>query len=140
MSEPELESFLRRAFSEHELRRFLRSLPDGAALVDELPGQGCPHAELAHQAVLVLERQGRLDAELFAALQDWRPARADEIAALHASPPTTLATPAPRSAVQIRHDEVRGGVGVQVKGDFHKDVDIEQRLVTGGTGVVLGDD
>ncbi|MCK6516513.1 hypothetical protein L6R46_15845 [Myxococcota bacterium] len=94
----------------------------------------------------MLHRQWRLDAAFFEGLRELVPNRAPEIQALAegapssplpSSPPASVARAAP---VQIRQDEITGGVGVQVKGGFAKEVDVTQRVVRGGTGVLLGDD
>lgn len=141
-----IESFLISALTEDELRRLCTHLPGGGALALALPGHGIPFAELAHQAVVMLHRQRRLDAAFFEGLCELVPNRAPEIQALTEgvpSPPLPSSTPASaaRAApVQIRQDEITGGVGVQVKDGFAKDVDVAQRVVRGGTGVLLGDD
>ena len=141
-----LEAFLVSALTEAELRRLCAHLPGGAALALALPGHGVAFAELAHQAVVMLHRQRRLDAAFFEGLRELVPNRAPEIQALakgaplpplQSSTPTSAARAAP---VQIRQDEITGGVGVQVKDGFGKDVEVAQRVVRGGTGVLLGDD
>ena len=141
-----LETFLVSALTEDELRRLCTHLPGGAALALALPGHGVAFAELAHQAVGMLHRQRRLDAAFFEGLRELVPNRAPEIQTLAEGasgsplPPSTPASAARAAPVQIRQDEITGGVGVQVKDGFANDVDVAQRVVRGGTGGLLGDD
>jgi hypothetical protein len=74
-----LEAFLRSAFSAAELRRMLADLPDGGDLLDELPGDVVPYAQLVRDAIAVLERRGLLGVPLIDRLQIERPSRAAEV-------------------------------------------------------------
>jgi tetratricopeptide (TPR) repeat protein len=66
-------------FTEAELRMFLRSLPDGEVLAACLPAGPAPLSLLAFEAVALLERHGRIDAELFRHLHQERPGRRGDI-------------------------------------------------------------
>lgn len=66
-------------FMEAELRVFLRCLPWGDAVGSALPGGPTSLSFLAFEAVSLLERHGRVDAELFQHLQQERPGRRTEI-------------------------------------------------------------
>lgn len=70
MESPEiaLEALLKDLFDASQLRRFLRGLPHGEDLVDNLPGSSTSLALLAHEARLGLGRRGMVDATLFEAL------------------------------------------------------------------------
>ena len=83
--EKALETLCKELFSVEQLRRFLRELPGGGALVDELPSGAVSAAEFFHEAVAELKRAGMVDGELFEALIDERPKRAaliEEVAPL----------------------------------------------------------
>lgn len=81
MASPEslLEALLRDLFNEAELRAFVRGRTGGAALAGELPGTGVPFGTLAHEAALLLQRRGRLDDELFAALAPHAGSRFEQV-------------------------------------------------------------
>lgn len=74
-----LENLLRELLSVEQLRRWLRGLPGGEALVDELPSAPASSAEVIHQAVLELKRAGMVDQEFFDALIAERPKQAARI-------------------------------------------------------------
>lgn len=75
-----LENLLLSIFSVDELRRFLRYLPSGGLIFDEIPQPTTAPAILAHEAVQALERHGLLDTpDLWAALRSERPRRYAEI-------------------------------------------------------------
>lgn len=76
-----LSDLLRSIFSPAELRDFLRRLPRGKDLADALP-EGLGITLLAGEAVMVLERRGRIDEALFSALVQHASDRYDEIAAV----------------------------------------------------------
>lgn len=67
--------------SEPELRRLVSLLPDGSRLAPRLPGPGVSLAQLTHELVLLLDREGILGA-VFAQLRRDRPHRVDDIAAV----------------------------------------------------------
>ena len=66
-------------FSASQLRSFVRYLPDGQALSNELPVGSVSLAELSDSLLETLEKHGRLDDELFDALVDERPRQASQI-------------------------------------------------------------
>lgn len=70
-------------FDEAELRCFFGSIPGSPDRAARLPGIGASLAQIAHQAVLQLEREGLLTVAL-ARLRRERPHRAREIDAVHA--------------------------------------------------------
>lgn len=94
--EKALENLLRELLSVEQLRRLLRGLPGGEALVDELPGAPASSAEVLHQAVLELKRAGMVDQELFDALAEERPRKAARIQAV--AEVWATATPSPGAA------------------------------------------
>lgn len=98
-----IEAFLVSALTEDELRRLCAHLPGGAALALALPGHGAPFDELAHQAVVMLHQQRRLDAAFFEGLRELVPNRAAEIRALAdgaSSSPPPLPAPPPASVAR----------------------------------------
>lgn len=74
-----LEKLLLSMFSADELRRLLRYLPDGDALVAGLPGVNAAPALLATETVVLLVREGRIDADFWARLEAERPRRKADI-------------------------------------------------------------
>jgi hypothetical protein len=72
-----LRAFLQSAFTEVELRRFVKNLPT-PGVVARLPGDGCSLAELADQIVDLLHRDGLLTIAL-SKLHDEKPLRKNEI-------------------------------------------------------------
>lgn len=105
-----LESLLLSLFSLVELRRFLRYLPDGRSLLDELPTGSTPLAHFVHECVALLTRDGRVeDSEFWERLEEERPRRSREIASARsrfsqtAAPETTVPrTAAPKeSALRV---------------------------------------
>lgn len=97
-----LVSLLLSMFSADELRRFLRYLPDGEALVAALPGVNASPAALAYETVDTLIRVDYLrEPALWERLTAERPRRAAEIASVRAlisrgdAQPTTFASPVP---------------------------------------------
>lgn len=75
-----LASLLLSFFSADELRRFLRYLPDGDALVSGLPGPTASPATLVHESVGLLVRSRQVvDATFWDRLTAERPRRADEV-------------------------------------------------------------
>jgi tetratricopeptide (TPR) repeat protein len=91
----ELEDLLLSMFTEDDVRRFVRYLPDGEHMHAELPGGAASLTELVHKTVSVLARHGRLDGAFFEALVAKRPARSGEIQALAARMPGPAAAGAP---------------------------------------------
>jgi tetratricopeptide (TPR) repeat protein len=83
----ELEKLMLSLFSEAEVRKVVRLLPDGDRMHAELPGAIASPSVLVHEAVSVLERHGRIDEHFVALLLEERPARADAIRALAARMP-----------------------------------------------------
>lgn len=88
----QLSELLLSLFSADELRRFVRYLPDGDALVGALPGANASASQLAVETVFALDRHGLITHEFFDRLVEERPRRASEIKALrnqfaHASDP-----------------------------------------------------
>lgn len=79
-----LESLLGELFSAEQLRRFLVGLAGGEAVVQELPAGPVSLAELAHQAAAELQRAGRVNPALFAALREARPGQGAAIDAVAA--------------------------------------------------------
>jgi hypothetical protein len=74
-----LEKLLLSMFSADELRRLIRYLPDGDALVAGLPGVNAAPALLATETVVLLVREGRIDADFWARLEAERPRRKADI-------------------------------------------------------------
>lgn len=66
-------------FSEHELRQFVRFLPNGEQLIAALPGAHASPGNLAFEAAMLFRRHGLLEPELFARLVRERPHRRDDI-------------------------------------------------------------
>jgi tetratricopeptide (TPR) repeat protein len=66
-------------FTEVELRMFLRSLPAGEGLAPSLPAGPASLSLVAFEAASLLERHGRIDAELFRRLHQERPGRHADI-------------------------------------------------------------
>lgn len=96
-----LEKLLLSLFSADELRRWLRFLPDGEGIVGRLPGPTASPAQLAHDAVEVLDRDGRIaDASFWDRLVGERPRRKgdiDGVRALFGASTTTPTTAGPTS-------------------------------------------
>ncbi len=98
--EKALERLLKELFGVEQLRRFLVGLPGGAALLDELPGGSASSAEVIHQAVTELKRNGMADQEFFEALLVAKPkqaARIRETAAAWKVPLPEVAEVTPRT-------------------------------------------
>ncbi len=74
-----LEKLLLSMFSADELRRLIRYLPDGDALVARLPGVNASLASLATETVVLLAREGMIDADFWARLEAERPRRKADI-------------------------------------------------------------
>lgn len=74
-----LAALLLSLFAADELRRFLRYLPDGDAILAALPGANAAPATLAAEAVAYLQRQGLIRRELRDALIAERPRKVDDI-------------------------------------------------------------
>ncbi len=74
-----LEKLLLSMFSADELRRLIRYLPDGDALVARLPGVNASLASLATETVVLLAREGMIDADFWARLETERPRRKADI-------------------------------------------------------------
>jgi hypothetical protein len=92
-----LEKLLLSLFSADELRRWLRFLPDGERLVGGLPGPTASPAQLASDAVDLLERDGQLaDAALWDRLIGERPRRKGDIDGVRALFKTAAAEAAPK--------------------------------------------
>lgn len=79
-----LRRFFEDAFSSDDLRRFASKLLDGGNLVNALPPRPESHFELCAAFVEVLARRHALDGAFFRALNDERPSRRTEIAAIAA--------------------------------------------------------
>ena len=77
-----LQALMLSCFSADELRRFMRYLPDGDALVRQLPGVLASGDALAAEAVDVLRRAGMVNDDLRRRLRAERPRRADQIDAV----------------------------------------------------------
>lgn len=77
--EKALERLLKDLFSVEQLRRFLRDLPGGGALTDELPSAPASAAEVIHHAVEQLKRDGMADQEFFEALLAAKPRQGQRI-------------------------------------------------------------
>ena len=75
-----LEDLLVALFNEFELRRLLERMELGQGL----PGAGVPRAQLAWEAVLLLERRGRINRDLFEFLLEHAGTREVEVRALAA--------------------------------------------------------
>jgi RNA polymerase sigma-70 factor (ECF subfamily) len=78
-AEAALAGFFASAFAADEMRRFIRSLPDGARLDAALPGAPASPGQLAPEVVRVLVRHDLVRAALFERLEAERPRRRDEI-------------------------------------------------------------
>lgn len=78
-AEAALSDFLVSAFAADELRRLVRSFPDGARLESALPGPSASLSHLASDVVLVLVRHDLVSAALFERLEAERPHRCDEL-------------------------------------------------------------
>lgn len=74
-----LESLLLSLFSADELRRFLRYLHNGDAIVTALPGVTASPATLVHESVRVLAEHGLVETDLWERLVEERPRRRHEI-------------------------------------------------------------
>jgi len=79
MREEALEKLLLSMFSADELRRLIRFLPDGDALVAALPGANAAPASLVHETVGILVNRGMIDADFWARLVTERPRRKADI-------------------------------------------------------------
>ncbi len=65
-----------------ELRRFVRSLPEGRAITAELPTGNPTLADFVHSVIDILERHGRIDHDLYEQYRAKRPARREQLDAL----------------------------------------------------------
>jgi len=74
-----LEEFLMSAFSDNELRRFIRYLPEGDQMLNRLPANGVSLSEFTSAFVELAQRDGIIDDKFFAALMAERPRRRDAI-------------------------------------------------------------
>lgn len=111
----QLAALLADAFTAAELRRFVARLPDGEALLDDLPGEIASLNTLAHALVDLLTRRRQLDGSLLAALAEAAPRRVEELGRIAAG----LGLPPPQappraSLVQTRPRPVAAFVGVGV--------------------------
>lgn len=80
-----LESLLLSMFAADELRRILRHMPDGDAVVDALPNVNASAVSVVSEAVAILARTGHLREPAFwQRLCDERPRRIDEIGRVRA--------------------------------------------------------
>lgn len=75
-----LESLIRELMEPSEIRRFISNL-FGRQITSQLP-ETATHELLAHGTVMVLERNGLINEELFVELVNERPAQGDEIQAV----------------------------------------------------------
>lgn len=80
-------------FTDVELRMFLRSLPGGDGLAPFLPAGAASLSLLAFEAVALLERHGRIDADLFRCLHQERPGRRADIERVALLVPGRVAQP-----------------------------------------------
>lgn len=74
----EVEDLLLALFDAGQLRRFVRR-SFGPDLARQLPGDGVPHERLAHEAALVLERNGVINTAFFEVLAGERQSQLDRI-------------------------------------------------------------
>lgn len=79
---PQLNELLLHLFESNELRRFLRSLPDGEALLARLPPSTATSRQLTQSATALLSQHGMLDRRFFEELIRVRPRRQAEIRAV----------------------------------------------------------
>uniref|UniRef100_UPI003D0A41F6 metallophosphoesterase n=1 Tax=Haliangium sp. TaxID=2663208 RepID=UPI003D0A41F6 len=77
-----LDELLRDLFDDEQLRRFVRFLPGGKALDDDLPAPGASLGTLSAALVQALERQGKLGHDFFDALGVVRDRRLAEVEAV----------------------------------------------------------
>ncbi len=89
-----LERMLLSMFSASEMRRLVRYLPGGDALVAQLPDRGISPMALSEQVVVVLQRTGALN-EVFDAIRRERPRRVDEVDQIQARIAGTASAPVP---------------------------------------------
>jgi len=91
-----LRDFLLKAFSQSELRRLIRYLPQGGEYVHALPGRGSSHAELVDAVVYLVVRMS-IASDVFDALRQERPRRAAEVDAIENAWPDPAAGPSSTS-------------------------------------------
>ena len=129
-----LASLLLSFFSADELRRFLRYLPEGDALVSGLPGATASPATLAHESVGLLVRSRLVsDAVFWDRLIEERPRRADEtrkVRDLFAAQPAAAATaPSPTTAAAPPTIITILFASASPERDERLRVDVEQRKI-----------
>lgn len=145
MPNPKLHTLLREAFTAEQLRQLVATLPDGPALADELPGAVASKSQLAFDLVALLERYGRIDADLFDAIARERPPLRARVAALAATfglalGPASLEPPRlvePAGGLRVSIGTVSSGQGVVVEHGAQPDLDLDIQALNGGAGLVI---